>query len=199
MLPPGVNKKAYQINLQNQAGEGEQPATVSYNTKVFNREIMALRNEEEALLRFQNATRKREYNIDQLKYRPSMVDYTSVSAKKNYNQVAKNNANGKKATPSVRGMPTPSTLEPLEVNLDTNNPKGRQSVKRQSSMKDNSLIIPSANVDVSDLLDEQHANSASDEGDNRSAFKNNPVLPAIPEKGGDVNKILRDKSLIRGV
>ena len=31
-----------------------------------------------------------------------------------------------------------------------------------------------------------------------SGYRNNPVLPAIPEKG-DVSKILRDKSLIRGV
>jgi len=29
-----------------------EPATVSYNTKVFNREIMALKNEEEALLKY---------------------------------------------------------------------------------------------------------------------------------------------------
>ena len=55
-------------------GDAE-PTTVSYNTKVFNKEILALRNEEEALLRFQNATRKREYKVDALKYRPSMVDY----------------------------------------------------------------------------------------------------------------------------
>ena len=37
-----------------------EPVTVSYNTKVFNREIRALRNEEEALLNFQNQTRMRE-------------------------------------------------------------------------------------------------------------------------------------------
>ena len=30
----------------------EEPATVSYNTKVFNKEIMALREEEEALLKY---------------------------------------------------------------------------------------------------------------------------------------------------
>jgi len=30
----------------------QQPVTVSYNTKVFNKEIMALRGEEEALLKY---------------------------------------------------------------------------------------------------------------------------------------------------
>lgn len=40
--------------------ENQEPATVSYNTKIFNREIMALRSEEQALLKFQNATRMRE-------------------------------------------------------------------------------------------------------------------------------------------
>ena len=84
---------------------------------------MALRNEEEALLRYQNATRKREHNIDQLKYRPNLVDYTSVTAKKA--------VSGKKS--AVRA-PAPNTLEPLEVNLDQIH--GQRSVKRQGSVKE---------------------------------------------------------------
>ena len=55
---------------------------MSYNTKVFNKEIMSLKNEEEALIKFQNATRKREYRVDELKYKPSMFDYQSVKAQK---------------------------------------------------------------------------------------------------------------------
>ena len=39
-----------QINLARSAEE--KPSTVSYNTKVFNREIVALRNEEEALIKY---------------------------------------------------------------------------------------------------------------------------------------------------
>ena len=97
--------KAYQINLRHQVET--EPATVSYNTKVFNKEIMALRNEEEALLKFQNATRKREYNVDALKYKPSMVDYTSVSAQK------VTTGNRKKTTPSVRVQGR--QMEPLDV------------------------------------------------------------------------------------
>ena len=123
-IPTGGNKRAYQINLTNQ-GDAE-PTTVSYNTKVFNKEILALRNEEEALLRFQNATRKREHKVDALKYRPSMVDYQSLSAQK-VSQVKKASER-KKTTPSVR-MAAP-TMEPLEVNLDSRAP-GLQSVKRQ--------------------------------------------------------------------
>ena len=123
-IPIGGNKRAYQINLTNQ-GDAE-PTTVSYNTKVFNKEILALRNEEEALLRFQNATRKREHKVDALKYRPSMVDYQSLSAQK-VSQVKKASER-KKTTPSVR-MAAP-TMEPLEVNLDSRAP-GLQSVKRQ--------------------------------------------------------------------
>ena len=42
----------------------DEPRTVSYNTKVFNKEIMALREEEEALLKHQNLTRQREYRVD---------------------------------------------------------------------------------------------------------------------------------------
>ena len=49
----------------------DEPRTFSYNTKVFNREIMALREEEEALISHSNATRKREYRVDQLKYAPT--------------------------------------------------------------------------------------------------------------------------------
>ena len=60
----------------------DEPVTVSYNTKVFNKEIMALRMEEEALLRYQNAARKREYRVDQLKYKPSMLDYNTLSSQK---------------------------------------------------------------------------------------------------------------------
>jgi hypothetical protein len=43
---------------------------------------MALRGEEEALLKYQNATRKREYKVDKLKYKPSMIDYQTLTAKK---------------------------------------------------------------------------------------------------------------------
>lgn len=46
----------------------EEPTTVSYNTKVFNKEIQALREEEETLLKYQNAARMREYKVDKLKY-----------------------------------------------------------------------------------------------------------------------------------
>ena len=42
--------KASQIVLSRSIEE--EPATVSYNTKVFNKEITALRNEEEALLKY---------------------------------------------------------------------------------------------------------------------------------------------------
>ena len=42
--------KASQIVLSRSIED--EPATVSYNTKVFNREITALRNEEEALLKY---------------------------------------------------------------------------------------------------------------------------------------------------
>ena len=63
-------------------GLDDEPTTVSYNTKVFNKEIMALRNEEEALLRYQNAARKREYRVDQMKYKPSMLDYSTLSSQK---------------------------------------------------------------------------------------------------------------------
>ena len=48
------------VNLAAKSNEDE-PATVSYNTKVFNKEVVALRNEQEALLNYQNATRKREF------------------------------------------------------------------------------------------------------------------------------------------
>ena len=113
-LLPITNKnnptKAYQINLRHQT-EAAEPATVSYNTKVFNKEIMALRNEEEALLKYQNATRKREYKVDSLKYKPSMIDYSSLSSQK-VNQVKK--ASEKKhTTPSVRV--TAPTMDPLEL------------------------------------------------------------------------------------
>ena len=47
---PTKGGKSSQINLNRSVDEI--PATVSYNTKVFNREIEALRNEEEALLKF---------------------------------------------------------------------------------------------------------------------------------------------------
>ena len=94
--------------------EAAEPATVSYNTKVFNKEIMALRNEEEALLKYQNATRKREYKVDSLKYKPSMIDYSSLSSQK-VNQVKKASER-KHTTPSVRV--TAPTMEPLELGQD---------------------------------------------------------------------------------
>ena len=47
---PQIQKKASQIVLSRPIEE--EPATVSYNTKVFNKEITALRNEEEALLKY---------------------------------------------------------------------------------------------------------------------------------------------------
>lgn len=52
-------------------------------------------------------------------------------------------------------------------------------------------MIPHSAPPNADLTEDHH--SGSDSG-----YRNNPVLPAIPEKG-DVSKILRDKSLIKGV
>ena len=52
----------------------EEPTTVSYNAKIFNREISALRNEEEALLKQKNATRLREFKVGALKKRPAGTD-----------------------------------------------------------------------------------------------------------------------------
>ena len=49
-LTPTKGGKAGQINLGKSIEEV--PTTVSYNTKVFNKEIEALRSEEEALLKF---------------------------------------------------------------------------------------------------------------------------------------------------
>ena len=46
---PTKGGNASQINLSRSLEED--PTTVSYNTRVFNKEIMALRNEEEALLK----------------------------------------------------------------------------------------------------------------------------------------------------
>ena len=114
-----------------------------------------------------------------------MVDYSSLSASK-VNQAKK------KTTPSVR---VPNTMEPLEVDMDQYQ-VGRQSVKRQSSVNNSQTVIPYS-ADVFEDQNHQYENSGSEEGDKRSAFRSNPVLPAIPEKG-DVSKILRDKSLIRG-
>lgn len=72
------------------------------------------------------------------------------------------------------------------------------SVKRQSSVKDSSVLIPyTATNDIFDDQQMQYVDSGSEDGDGRSAFRSNPVLPSIPEKG-DVSKILRDKSMIRG-
>ena len=73
---PVKSASKYQINMKDE----QEPTTVSYNTKVFNREIMALRKEEEALLRYQNATRKREFKIDTMKHVPGMIDYESLSS-----------------------------------------------------------------------------------------------------------------------
>ena len=49
----------------------DEATTVSYNTKIFNREIAALRSEEENLLRQKNATRLREFKVNSLKKRPT--------------------------------------------------------------------------------------------------------------------------------
>ena len=44
-------KENSRVNLAAKSDESE-PATVSYNTKVFNKEVVALRNEQEALLNY---------------------------------------------------------------------------------------------------------------------------------------------------
>ena len=51
---------------------------MSYNTKVFNKEMTAMRKEEEALLSISNSRSKREHHIDSLKYLPTPIDFKSV-------------------------------------------------------------------------------------------------------------------------
>ena len=68
--------KASQINMTRRASAErmDEATTVSYNTKIFNREISALRSEEEALLKQKNETRLREFKVGALKKRPAGTD-----------------------------------------------------------------------------------------------------------------------------
>ena len=77
-LTPGQSLlgKASQVVLARRASAErmDEVTTVSYNTKIFNREISALRSEEEALLKQKNATRLREFKVGALKKRPGGTD-----------------------------------------------------------------------------------------------------------------------------
>ena len=90
----------------------DEPRTVSYNTKVFNKEIMALREEEEALLKHQNLTRQREYRVDQLKFKPTRLDFQSVRNKSTPGLTAQ-----KRKGPGSVNKPIPAVYS-SEVDLD---------------------------------------------------------------------------------
>ena len=165
-LTPTKGGRANQINMTKSIDA--EPATVSYNTKVFNREIMALKNEEEALLKYQNAARKREYKVDQLKYKPSMVDYKSLSAQKQSDSAATLEARRSSNSIKVSKMGLKSnqkvpSMYSLEVNLDPEKIMSRRKSKQQSMRGEG---------DLGDVLDYQNERLGSDSGsDHRSHMK----------------------------
>ena len=104
----------------------DEPRTVSYNTKVFNKEIIALREEEEALLKHQNLTRQREYRVDQMKYKPTDIEFRSVRNRSNPNlplTIRKTpNSNVKRSN-----APVYSSEVDLSADYATQKPSGRKS------------------------------------------------------------------------
>ena len=86
-------------------------------------------------MQFQNATRKREFRVDQLKYRPNMIDYESARAKKNPYKKP-----GKKTVASMRG--SDPNIDKLDLDIDIYQSR-QTSGKRINSTTEKGSRVPS--------------------------------------------------------
>ena len=114
-----------------------------------------------------------------LKYKPTVVDYSSASASKIVN--IKQIGNRKKTVPSVRV--NNRQIEPLEIGTIDGYHGNKKSATRQTSVKDGQIYtIPAATKHES--YNDLAPDSDSEEVDRRSGFLSNQSgLPSIPEKG----------------